>query len=437
MPQFCGVQLVFGMIGYWKGVKSLHPSRAYSTHNSVTVHNYDTSKQRELGKSRGPETFFTSMENVEQAAKQEIMLADPDNTLIARLRWSKVSMAKLIAAEGKLLARVGSHLISRLVNVRLWNSVMNTVTVKPSSDAEDTPVPFVLVHGFAAGVAMWAANLDSLAEKRTVHAFDLLGFGRSSRPQFSSDATLAELEFVQSIEDWRKSMNIEKMILVGHSFGGYLASSYTLEHPSRVRHLVLVDPWGFPEKPVVEQLHIPVWMRVLGSFLSKFNPLATLRLAGPFGPRLIKKLRSDLGARYSFQDPEAVFEYIYQCNAQQPTGEVAFGAMTKSFGWARRPMIQRFNGIHSQIPVTFICGSKSWIDSGPAYEIQARRPESYVDVQIITGAGHHVYVDSSDTFNNLLKSISDLVDKGEDIPQPSSSSSNLSSTQTRSSQDSQ
>jgi len=59
------------------------------------------------------------------------------------------------------------------------------------------------------------------------------GFGRSSRPAFSTDALDAEREFVQSIEEWRREMKLERFVLLGHSMGGFLATSYAIRYPSR------------------------------------------------------------------------------------------------------------------------------------------------------------------------------------------------------------
>ena len=146
-----------------------------------------------------------------------------------------------------------------------------------------TKVPLVLLHGFGGGVGLWAMNIDALAKDRTVYAMDVLGFGRSSRPQLSTDPEEAELQFVDSIEQWRHQVGLEKFVLLGHSFGGYLASSYTLKHPSRVQHLILVDSWGFPEKPTEFEFTIPWWVKALVTVASPFNPLAGLRAAGPWG----------------------------------------------------------------------------------------------------------------------------------------------------------
>jgi len=62
-------------------------------------------------------------------------------------------------------------------------------------------------------------------------ALIILGFARSSRPFFSKDPLEAENQFIDSLEEWRKIMGLEKVILLGHSMGGFLASSYALRYP--------------------------------------------------------------------------------------------------------------------------------------------------------------------------------------------------------------
>ena len=84
--------------------------------------------------------------------------------------------------------------------------------------------------------------------------------GLSSRPspQLLSSPTSASVParvaraehfFISSLEAWRKSVGVEKMILVGHSLGGYLASAYTVRYPERVSGLILVSPAGIPRGP--------------------------------------------------------------------------------------------------------------------------------------------------------------------------------------------
>ena len=70
----------------------------------------------------------------------------------------------------------------------------------------------------------------------------MLSAGRPAFPARTREE--AEGFFVGALAKWREAMGMDKMILVGHSLGGYLAASYALQHPEHVQHLVLVGPAG-------------------------------------------------------------------------------------------------------------------------------------------------------------------------------------------------
>lgn len=103
--------------------------------------------------------------------------------------------------------------------------------------------------------------------------------------------------------------------------GGFLATSYAIAHPDRVKHLILADPWGFPEKPKDFGTKIPLWARTIAFVLQPMNPLFMVRAAGPFGQWVVEKVRPDIMRKFSavIDDPQAIPQYIHQCNAQKPS----------------------------------------------------------------------------------------------------------------------
>ncbi|XP_076449256.1 (Lyso)-N-acylphosphatidylethanolamine lipase-like [Babylonia areolata] len=325
------------------------------------------------------------------------------------LRWRKTSFKELEDIDQQVLKSVPSIKEKKFVPVGNGNQLWSV-----SCNPQQQGTPIVMVHGMGGGVGLWTLNLDALSGKRPVHAFDLLGFGRSSRPSFSTNETEAEEMFVQAIEKYRQAMGLEKFILMGHSLGGFLCASYALRHPQHVKHLVLVDPWGMNSHPPEGRRHLPLFFRAVLSVVSLGNPLSVLRVSGPLGPRLVKRYRPELAEMFTTKlgNNDLLHSYIYHCNAQKPSGEAGFKSLMWSLGWAKRPMIERMAAMDPQVPITFIYGSLSWMNRDAAWQFQ-KSHNSYVDVQIVRGAGHHVYAERWDVFNDLVNNIASSVDRGE------------------------
>lgn len=76
---------------------------------------------------------------------------------------------------------------------------------------------------------------------------------RAKRADVDSRVRQAEDFFLDALEEWRAKEGLERMTLVGHSLGGYLATAYAERHPERVAKLILLSPAGVLGDPEAEQ----------------------------------------------------------------------------------------------------------------------------------------------------------------------------------------
>ena len=66
------------------------------------------------------------------------------------------------------------------------------------------------------------------------------------------------------------------------------------------------------------------------------------------------------------------------------SGETAFKSLSSKFGWAKQPMILRIADIDKNLPITFVYGSRTWMDRDCGYHSRYLRNESHVDVEVST-----------------------------------------------------
>lgn len=109
----------------------------------------------------------------------------------------------------------------------------------------------VIIHGYAAGGALFYAMLKQLSQFFHIYLIDLIGMGGSGRPPYTPKDTIeCEDYFTESIEKWRIEVGLQDpFILTGHSMGGYLSYVYTAKYPHNIKRLLLLSPVGFPKLP--------------------------------------------------------------------------------------------------------------------------------------------------------------------------------------------
>ncbi|MEE3715811.1 alpha/beta fold hydrolase [Tumidithrix elongata RA019] len=100
--------------------------------------------------------------------------------------------------------------------------------------------PLLLVHGFGASTDHWRKNITELSRDFEVWAIDMLGFGRSQKPnwQYSGDLWRDQLhEFIEQKIG-------RPTVIAGNSLGGYAALCVAADYPQSVAGIILLNSAG-------------------------------------------------------------------------------------------------------------------------------------------------------------------------------------------------
>ncbi|KAI0967011.1 Alpha/Beta hydrolase protein [Xylaria arbuscula] len=376
---------------------------------------------------------------------------------------------------------------------RMWKSTMVQLSGKNrginefSIERVGEPVDdtLVMLHGYGAGLGFYYKNFEPLSRLTgwKVYALDWLGMGNSKRPPFKITAKdpqekTAEAEnwFIDSLEEWRKIRKLDKFTIIGHSLGGYLAVSYALKYPGHINKLILASPVGIPEDPYAINAEMPepsestfqdeftqdqqettthhdgnrlagtadantpkkrpypswlVWL-----WDANVSPFSIVRLAGPLGPRFVSGWTSRRFNHLPDEEKQTLHDYAYSLFRQKGSGEYVLPYVLAPGAHARRPVINRIQGVGRQeiapatattpavketgFPIVFMYGENDWMDVAgglaseeklkeakanalaQASDEEKKKENGSCKVIVVNRAGHHLYLDNPGEFNEYI-----------------------------------
>jgi len=235
----------------------------------------------------------------------------------------------------------------------------------------------MLLHAFPLHSAMWHPQLAALAASHRVLAPDFKGFGESDAPDdpgaYSMDAYADELAGLLSAAE------VEQVVLVGLSLGGYVSFAFRRRHGEAVAGLVLADTRAAADSPEVAERRVAQQRRVREE-----------GTAGVIGAQL-----GTLLSEPTRQHRPAVVDQVRRMMQQSPAGFVgALEAMRR-----RSDSTADLAGI--DVPTLVLAGEYD-LPSPPAVaEAMAGRIPG-ARLAVLPEAGHLSNLEAPEAFNQAL-----------------------------------
>ena len=164
----------------------------------------------------------------------------------------------------------------------------------------------LLLHGLGCDHRTWAPVIESLARRYTVIAPDLLGHGESDKPR----ADYSVGGYANGMRDLLTVLGIDRVSVLGHSFGGGVAMQFAYQFPERTERMILVAPGGLGHEVSkgIRAITLPGFHTVMGVVTLpgvRHVTKAALRSLAASGVSKARDLDEVAEIIDSFKDPKA------------------------------------------------------------------------------------------------------------------------------------
>ena len=254
--------------------------------------------------------------------------------------------------------------------------------------------PMVIIHGGPGMSQDYLAPqlIDLLAKEYTLIFYDQRASGRSSGVEDTTRLTMSQ--FVMDLENLRKSLKLDRMNLLGHSFGGLLSMYYAVNHPEAVGKILLLDT-----SPASWELNFPYFLRTISQRQTEANlrEMASLKEAAATDPATMDRYLK-VFFRTFFYNPHFSDSLQLGINDQWLVNNKVTGErIWKDLG--HYDIHDRLAGITA--PVLIVHGDASVISVDGAKAIADRIPQS--KFMLLEKVGHFPYIEAPLEFAVALK----------------------------------